>query len=254
LDSFLFGTDTGSSWYDSLQIGARKSTYNYHFRAYYAWSKSLDTTSSDGIDYAGPSNSLDPASDKAPSDFSRKHIFNFAWDYAIPIGRNPQSDSDTPKWVQAIFGGWNLGMLYIKESGSPFSINSGLQTQFAGVSSRADFSGTQDMGTLFRNSGNLYWFYGDQTTQFTYPLAGQPGTSGRNFFTGPGYSNLDVLLHKKFPTGENKFVQFRIEGYNVLNKANFGLPHTDLADRLFGIITTTNGQARRMQLALRYQF
>jgi hypothetical protein len=110
------------------------------------------------------------------------------------------------------------------------------------------------MGTLFRSFGNIYWFYGDQKTQFTYPQAGQPGTSGRNFFTGPGYSNLDVVLHKKFPTGEKKFVQFRIEGYNVLNKANYGQPHADLADPQFGAITTTKGQARRLQLALRYQF
>jgi hypothetical protein len=255
-NAFLFGTNAGNSWYDSLQLGVRKSSNNYHFRAYYAWSKSLDTMSSDGVDYVSASNSLDPASEKAPSDFSRKHIFNFAWDYAIPVGRNPQSDTDydTPKWVQAVFGGWNLGMLFIKESGSPFSVNSGLQTQFAGVSSLADFSGTQDMGTLFRNFGNIYWFYGDQTSQFTYPQAGKPGTSGRNFFTGPGYSNLDVLLRKNFPTGENKFVQFRIEGYNVLNKANFGQPHADLADPQFGTITTTKGSPRKLQLALRYQF
>jgi hypothetical protein len=253
-NAFLYGTNAGSSWYDGLQIGVRKSTYNYHFRSYYAWSKSLDTMSSDGDDYVRPSNSLNPANDKAPSDFSRKHIFNFAFDYAIPIGRSPQGDSDTPKWVTAVLGGWNLGMLFIKESGSPFSVNSGLQTQYAGVSSLADFSGNRNMGTLFRNFGAIYWFYGDQLTQFTYPQAAQPGTSGRNSFTGPGYSNLDVVLHKKFQIGEKKFVQFRMEGYNVLNKVNYGLPHTDLADPAFGTITTTKGNARQLQLALRYQF
>jgi len=253
-NQFLFGTNAGKSWYDALQIGVRKSGNNYHFRAYYTWSKSLDTISSDGIDYTGPSNSFDTALDKAPSDFSRKHVFNFAWDYALPIGRNPQSDSDTSKWVQAAFGGWNLGLLYIKESGARFSVNSGLQTQYAGVPSLADFSGDRNMGTIFRYLGNVYWFYADQASQFTYPQSGQRGASGRNSFQGPGYSDWDALLHKKFPAGENKFVQFRLEAYNLLNKVNYSPPHSDLADPAFGIITTTQGQPRRLQFALRYQF
>jgi hypothetical protein len=251
---FLLGTNAAASWYDSLQVGVRKSTNNYHFRVFYTWSKSLDTTSSDGIDYVSPSDSFNPAFDKAPSDFSRTHVFNAAWDYALPIGRNPQSDSDTPKWIQAVFGGWNLGIMYLKESGARFSVNSSLQTRFAGVSSLANFSGATDTGTLFNQFGNIYWFYGDQTSQFTFPQAGQAGTSGRNFFTGPSYTNLDVLLHKKFPIGEKKFVQFRIEGYNVFNKVNFGLPHSDLTDSSFGIITKTQGHARILQLAMRFQF
>jgi hypothetical protein len=253
-NQFLFGTNAGKSWYDALQAGIRKSSNNYHFKAFYSWGKSLDTISSDGANLIGSLNSFNPASDKAPSDFSRTHIFNFTWDYAIPIGRNPQGDSDTPKWVQTAFGGWNLGMLYVKESGERFSINSGLQTQFAGVPSSANFSGNRDVGSIFRQFGYIYWFYGDQTSLFSYPDAGKTGTSGRNSFQGPGYTNLDVSLNKKFPTGENKFLQLKIEAYNVLNKVNFGLPHRDLVDPLFGTIATTRGSARRLQLAMRFQF
>jgi len=49
-DKFLFGSNSAKSWHDSLQFGIRKSTATYNLRAYYTWSKSLDTTSSDGSD------------------------------------------------------------------------------------------------------------------------------------------------------------------------------------------------------------
>jgi hypothetical protein len=62
------------------------------------------------------------------------------------------------------------------------------------------------------------------------------------------------MMQKKFYIGETKFVQLRIEAYNPLNRTRFGNPDTNLYSYNFGIITSTQGNARRLQLALRYQF
>jgi hypothetical protein len=59
--------------------------------------------------------------------------------------------------------------------------------------------------------------------------------------------------------GERRRVQFRAEVFNVLNRANFGLPQTQVfnaAGRVpnAGEITTTVGTARQMQFGLKFEF
>jgi hypothetical protein len=253
-DRFLFGTNAAESWYDSLQIGIRKSTNNCHLRAFYTWSKALDTISSDGVGYVSPSDSFHPTQDKALSDFDRTHVLNIAWDYALPVWRNPESDSDAPGWIRAMLGGWNLGTIWTWESGAHFSVNSGFQNRYAGVSSLANFQGNHNMGNVFDNNGIVYWFYGNQASAFSDPQAGQAPNSGRNSFSGPRYFNLDVLFHKQFKIRDNKSLQLRIEGYNVFDNVRYGLPNSNLHDFAFGIITTTQGTPRKLQAALRFQF
>jgi hypothetical protein len=253
-NAFFYGSSSAESWYNALQLGLRKSSKNYNLRAFYTWSKSLDTISSDGDSYVAPADSMNPKANKAPSDFDRRKVFKVSFDYALPFGRNPSSDSEIPKWLQAGFGGWNLGLIYIKETGAPFSVYSGLQSQFAGINSLANFSGSRNIGDLFEQNGVHFWFSADQKKLFSNPVAGVTPTSGRNEFTGPGYSNLDLLLQKKFMARENKSLQFRIEAYNPLNKRYFGNPVSDFNSIYFGIISSTQGTPRRMQLSLHYQF
>jgi hypothetical protein len=251
---FLFGTNAAESSYDSLQIGIRKSTSHYHLRAFYTWSKALDSTSSDGLDYTSPSNSFNPTRDRALSDFDRTHVMNVAWDYAIPAWRDLEGDYDAPAWIRAFIGGWNLGTLWTWESGAHFSVNSGLQNQYAGVSSLANFSGNRNQGHTFNLQGTIYWFYAEQASAFTYPLAGQTPTSRRNDFTGPRYFNVDALLHKQFRIAEGKALELRMEGLNVFNQVRFGVPNTNLYDPAFGTFTTTQGTQRVLQAGLRFQF
>jgi len=253
-DRFLYGTNAAESWYDSLQIGIRKSTNNYNLRAYYTWSKSLDTMSQDGAEFVSPTDSFNPKLDKAFSDLSRTHVMNIAWNYAIPFGRDPDSEFDIPKWASLLFGGWNLGSLWVWESGPRFSVYSGFENLFGGVGSRADFSGDlEDIGSIVHTNGRVYWIHPNYAEQFSHPEAGEYPTSGRNAFTGPRYFNVDFMLHKNFNIGDNH-LNFRIEAYNLLNNVNFDLPNTNLGVCAFGVITSTRGSARALQLALRYQF
>jgi hypothetical protein len=251
----LYGSNTAESWYDSFQFGLRKSTATYQMRFYYTWSKSLDTMSSGGdAYYESPVDSFNPDSNKAPSDFDRKHVLNIAWDYAFPFGRNRDSDSETSPWVSRLLGGWNLGVLYIRESGARFSVFSGRETQYAGVQSLASYGDTRPVGRFFKNQGIVYWFDPDQADLFTLPAAGETGSSGRNSYVGPKYSNIDAVLRKRFNLSEKKYVQFRLEGYNLFNAAHFGLPSTTLGSNDFGMIRSTQGAARSLQIALQLGF
>jgi hypothetical protein len=254
-NKFIVGTSTGESWYNSLQAGLRVSGKSYHMRAHYTWSKSIDTMSSDGAVLVNPVDSFNVKSDRAPSDFDRKHVFNLAWDFKVPFGRSWSQDSQIPRWMDSVFGNWSLGILYIRESGARYSVYSGLETAYAGVNSYADFSGDRSIGEVIREKKYIRWLSIDETTSFTVPDAGTTGTSGRNAFVGPSYVNLDVSLFKKFQVNDKQDVQLRIEAYNVFNKAHFGQPDGNISNATtFGTINSTVGTPRFLQVALRYQF
>jgi hypothetical protein len=90
------------------------------------------------------------------------------------------------------------------------------------------------------------------------------GNAGRNIIPGPGLVNLDLSFFKNNPIrriSENFNVQFRAEIFNILNRANFGLPvnpdDTDIFDEAgnrndsAGSIRSTATQARIVQFALK---
>jgi hypothetical protein len=61
-------------------------------------------------------------------------------------------------------------------------------------------------------------------------------------------------MHKNFYLSEKRYVQFRAEAYNVFNNTHFGLPNNNIDDPNFGVISSTQGSPRALQLALRLQF
>jgi hypothetical protein len=72
---------------------------------------------------------------------------------------------------------------------------------------------------------------------------------------GPAGFYWDFSTHKAFRMPkEGHEVQFRWEAFNVLNHPAWGLPNTTLTSPQFGRITSTNGNMRQMQFALKYVF
>jgi hypothetical protein len=62
---------------------------------------------------------------------------------------------------------------------------------------------------------------------FVLQPAGTFGNTGRGDFTGPNLRTLDMALSKTAawsPLGGTGRLEFRIEAFNVLNRANFGVP------------------------------
>jgi hypothetical protein len=47
--------------------------------------------------------------------------------------------------------------------------------------------------------------------------------TGRNAFRGPGFWNFDAVVSKQFPIREHVNLEFRAEGFNVLNHHNLFL-------------------------------
>jgi hypothetical protein len=94
-----------------------------------------------------------------------------------------------------------------------------------------------------RGANNL-WF--DPTIFSPEPL-GTFGDVKRNFFSGPGFNYTDMTLYKNFPLGKAdspRYIELRLEAFNVFNHANFAPPDGNLSDGLpsqggtFGQITS----------------
>jgi hypothetical protein len=75
----------------------------------------------------------------------------------------------------------------------------------------------------------------------------------RNFFFGPGQTNLNVALAKAFQIKENFKAILRLEAFNVFNHAEFQNPSLGLASPTFGQITSTY-DPRILQLSARLTF
>lgn len=106
------------------------------------------------------------------------------------------------------------------------------------------------------DTGNLYF----NCSAFT-SIADTPGTGyglPRNFFRGPGRTNLDLALAKTTGITERLKAEFRAEAFNLFNHAEFTNPDTNLFSGTFGQITSTTigtlHTERILQLALRLTF
>ena len=67
--------------------------------------------------------------------------------------------------------------------------------------------------------------------------------------------NLDLVLSKRFPFGDSRYGEFRVEAFNALNHPSFGPPARDVATpNTFGVITSTVSSPRVVELVFKFYF
>ena len=137
-----------------------------------------------------------------------------------------------PKWANALAGGWDVGALWIWESGSPFTVSSGFATGPSTANTWANYTGSRNIGSVITSNNGIgpgvYYFTPAQIANFSEPVAGDIGNSGRNAFRGPRFFNVDASLVKRFEFMERKYLTFRAEAYNLVNNVNFANPGVNL--------------------------
>lgn len=245
--SVIVGSGDGRSYYDSFQLSFRRQAGALRFVANYTFSKSIDNISVDGGGFTSPLDNFNLRLNRARGDFDVPHVFNAAFMYGLPGGRR--------HGIARSLMDWDLGLLAVWQTGRTFSYNSGRATGPTTLSSLANYAGDRNIGQVIRKADGVYWLTAGEIAAFSYPDAGQVGTSGRNAFRGPRFFNADVCVMKKFRIAERHQVTFRAEAYNLLNNVNFAAPNANLsAPATFGKISTTLGNPRMLQMALRYEF
>jgi hypothetical protein len=249
-----FGSDAnqatiGNSNYNALQITLRYSSKHLNVLAGYTYSKSEDQSSNIGEEV----NPLDPALSKALSAFDVKHNFVVSYSYKIPFGTLVHTSNP---WME----GWELSGITHLTSGLPVTLvnygdNSLLGAEPNGLNNygvdEPDYTGPLNLN---RNPGNGRAYF--DTAQFSENALGTPGTAKRRFFYGPGMDNYDVALVKNVHLTESRSLQFRLEGFNVFNHAQFFGPQSvdgNIGSSSFGQVVSADS-ARLVQLGAKFFF
>ncbi len=240
----------GNSNYNALQVTLRHNSKRLSVLAGYTYSKSQDQSSNlgEGI------NPVNPALSRALSAFDVRHNFVVSYSYKIPFETFFRASN---RWTE----GWELSGITHFTSGLPvtlinFGDNSLLGAEPNGVNNfgvdEPDYlGGTLHLNLNPRNGGPYF-----DTSQFPENALGTPGTAKRRFFYGPGLDNYDIALLKNVRMTESKSLQFRVEGLNVFNHAQFFGPQSvdgNIGSSTFGQVVSA-AQPRLLQFGAKFFF
>ena len=203
----------GTSNYNSLQTQLRiQNLHGLSTQIIYTWSHNLDEVTA----YRGaiPQNSFNFKGDYSNSDFDTRNTFVAFLSYAVPgsSGR-----------FRGLTRGWTGNGLLNFHGGQPFTVAaSGDRSGTNEGQDRANQIAPAQKGYLGEHP-NVAWL---NPAAFADPALGTFGTSRRNGYYGPGYSDVDLSAFKDTHLGERLTVQLRAEMFNVLNRTNFAPPHS----------------------------
>jgi len=155
-------------------------------------------------------------------------------------------------FVRAIVNDWDLSGIVALQSGPPFTVTTGTDTNLDGNSNdRANLIGDPFLDPhRSRNDVSNEWF---NIAAFGKGANGTDGTAARNLMTGPGMKNLDMALFRDLKFKERMTLQVRGEFTNVFNLVNLSNPNAALNAAAFGTIRSAAAM-RQMQLGLRLTF
>jgi len=229
-----------------LQITAQRSFQKgLSVLANYQFAKSLDDASGNKLTGQLRTNPWDQSFDKGPSDFDKRHVFNFSglWELPYESGRTP---------LRMIAGGWALNSIVAIWSGAPLTVTSGTDNARTGTGNqRAVLVGDPTIaGDRTRGEQIAQWL---NKAAFTQNALGTFGTLGRGTFRGPGYATVDLSLAKTFAFTERVKTTLRFEAFNSLNRPNLGNPSTSYTSGTFMRITSAY-DPRVLQFGVRTVF
>jgi outer membrane receptor protein involved in Fe transport len=243
----------GKSWYDSLQFSWRQASWHGLNTQYnLTWSKCTDYNSVNrgGGGQAGQyENPYNPAGNKGPCDHDVPLNLSIGGVYRIPDLGAGQLGS-----------GWEFSTIFNAFSGRPYTAHVNRDRSGQDFDrTRADCAPGATIQYDTRNPDG----YIANPDMFSVPANGSVGTCARNTIRGPGFAQWDLAFVKNTRVGKAN-LQLRIEGFNILNRANFGFM-TSSVRGAFGTISTTpdvdqgnpviaQGGPRAFQWALRLQF
>lgn len=248
-------TNTWSN-YNSLQSTLTERLHGAELLATYTYSKSLDTASgsSDGSVFNNLSgDQTNQAQAYGPSDFDRTQRVAGSFVQPLPTLRWRFAKG---KLGSRLLGGYAVSGTGIVQSGLPITItNSGGATYYGTDTSRGSFAPGATVAAAIlkgRTESRLNAYFN------TAAFVQSPdvyGDTGRNILRGPMNRDLDFSLNKKTQLSEGVTAEFRAQAFNLTNTPNFANPASDVGTTsTFGVISSTVGNPRILQFALKFTF
>jgi hypothetical protein len=279
-----FGRVPATVWdsdsvYHAMQVQVQKRlSHGLSGQVSYTWGRVIDTASgsTDGDQFRNGLSSqffFDSRIRRGPSDFNQTHnvVVSYTWEIPNPKG--------LPRGLGWAASGWEFGGIFQASTGLPFTAT--IAPDPLGVNSTDPYDFPDIVHGCNPVHGGINYL---NLNCFVLPVAtpdiaarcapfsgaSVPGTcanllgnGGRNSITGPGLVNFDLSLFKnnRIESISDLFnIQFRVEAFNVLNRANFNPPTAN--NQVFngdgstggltpGLLDTTSTTSRQIQVALK---
>jgi carboxypeptidase family protein len=268
----------GVSHYNSMQVNLNKRlTKGLLFQASYTWSHSIDDTSGFEQSSFGTrgTNPYNFAFNRGDSTFDARQRLVINYDYELPhLSRYVRGEV-----AQKVLDGWHLAGITTLQKGFPItvadsafpSLTCGAVYSYYGCPDTANgltavqtydprTSGLVNTSKNASNTTSLPYYYFNPNS-FGVPAYGVLGTAGRNFFHGPGINNTDLSLSKRIIFTEARFIELRLEGYNVFNHTQFSTSASSGGSAVSGDFNSANfgrilaaAPGRTVQLAAKLYF
>jgi hypothetical protein len=289
------------STFHSLQAQyQQRLTHGLQTLVAFTWEKCLANTNGDfGAENGSEGNPVQyyfaPRLAKGVCSFDIPRIFTVTASYQLPFGKGMHSLNHGV--LAAVFGNWQTMYAFLARSGKAFNPTWGGASNVCTSTSATNcvpvtIAGVAPNGNDPANLSNA----GGTITGYSRPsilpgcqLIPEKQTVGQWYnpscfvspaspTVGPGYGfgnapvggmrsmgfwNLDVALVKNIVITESKRLQFRAEGYNVLNHMVLDVPGTSIAPNFSGgavsygtagVVSNIANVPRSLQLALKFMF
>jgi hypothetical protein len=236
-----------SANYNGLQISAQQAlTHGFSIQGFYVWSKSLQSEDLDTAGNTGNSAGTEPEDnrnrylDRQRSDYDQRHVmaasFVYKPHYAIDnfIERN-------------VINGWTVTAILRLQSGNPFNITTGSDTNADGVTNDRP-NAAPGVTPHVNNNGHSRvameqnWVDVSQFCVYNATLngvaqcpqngagpAGSDGTVRQDTLNAPARRSIDASIFRDFKLGEHVTFQLRGESTNVFNLTNLPAPTATLS-------------------------
>ncbi|MFB3812629.1 MAG: carboxypeptidase regulatory-like domain-containing protein [Terriglobales bacterium] len=273
--------DAHSFYHAGTAAVSRRLGSGVTFNSSYTFAKGIseaDAINVGSVMVGTPGHSGDPLNrkyDRSESLFSIRHRFTMNGIFELPFGRGKLLGGNASGWKQALLGRWSLNPLIEIRSGYPFTVLDGVA-----ASNMGDNVTQPDRPDMLRPNavqGGINQYFDPKA--FAMQEIGTLGNAPRNSVRGPGFTEIDLSLSKKFKPTEKTDLEFRAEAFNLINHPNFDLPFAKLytpltptetdqsscnlsdaqkllyaCNRQAGRITRTVGTPRQLQFALKFTF
>ncbi|MDT8067349.1 MAG: carboxypeptidase regulatory-like domain-containing protein [Terriglobia bacterium] len=194
----------GNGNYNSLQASLqRRFAQGLTFGVVYTWSKAMTTANSD-------EDFLDPFINSIMyrrASFDRTHVFAANYVYNLP---NVTKHFGGPKWLSFITDDFQLSGITQFMSGNPL-----YPTSYWWNTTENQVTGSNDWGKM------PIFMYVNNDGTFQTPKLGAPTKPNWDLYRSGGMQDWDMSLFKNIKFTEARYIQLRLEAFNVFNHPNF---------------------------------
>jgi hypothetical protein len=224
------------------------------FTVAYTWSKAQGDfidhlTAGGGASGNFPGSAYAMENDYGPLPFDVPHRLVTSFIYELPWGASRRVPVGGA--LGAIVNDWSVNGILSLNSGLPFTVGATDRSGAGpGRNFRADCVGNPVPDGFEQTLSR--WF---DPAAFATPAPFTHGNCGYNSVRGPSSKSMNLSVFRSVPFGATRRLELRFETFNVFNWTNYGFPAANVSNQAtFGQITSTLGDPREMQLAVKFYF